>query len=302
VAILGPTASGKSDLAFEVAKSNNGEIVSVDSMQVYRGLDIGTAKPTAASSGTVPHHLIDVVDPEVTFTVAEHQRLGRAAMADVDHRARLPVIVGGSGLHFRALVDPLEFPPTDAAVRRAIQLLGAEEAVVELLAADPGAGAHVDLANPRRAARSLEIFRITGETPTKRAASAQARDVRLYKSRFPMLAFGVDAGDELAARVAARFDTMLGEGLLDEVAGLVDRLGATASQGVGYKELVPVVRGEKALDEGRDDAIRATLALAKRQRTFFRRDHRICWIPWHDGLDQAVAAISTAIREATWTS
>lgn len=282
-----------------LAEELGGEIVSVDSMQVYRGLDIGTAKPSAAEQAVVSHHLIDVVEPEVSFTVAEHQSLGVAAIDRILAQGSRPIVVGGSGLHFRALVDPLEFPPTDAAVRAEIEAMAPADAALELLESDPGAAAAVDMANPRRVSRALEILRLTGIGPTKRSESDSAAAVRAYQPRIPLVALGMDAGDALASRVEHRFQAMLAAGLLDEVAAVQGRLGTTAAQGVGYKELVPVVRGELALEAGRDAAIRATMALAKRQRTFFRRDPRIRWIPWHDGADQALQYALAAVGEAT---
>lgn len=306
VAIVGPTAAAKSRLAMQVARRFGGEIISVDSMQVYRGLDIGTAKPSRTDRKEVPHHLIDIVDPAVTFSVAEHQRMGVAAIEDIEARRAVPLVVGGSGLHFRALVDPLEFPPTDATVRAEIEALEPEDAVVALLAADPDAARLVDLANPRRVARALEIHRITGATPSARASSTNAAAVRNYEPRFPLRAFGLDPGDRLEERVTARFDSMLHAGLVEEVERMQNRLGVTAAQGVGYKQLLPVVRGRATLEEGRRAAISATMGLAKRQRTFFRRDPRITWIPWHDGddtvLEHGLAAITVALEEMAWTS
>jgi tRNA dimethylallyltransferase len=306
LAVVGPTASGKSGAAIRLAEQLGAEIVSVDSMQVYEGLDIGTAKPTTAERQRVPHHLIDVAAPEEPFSVAEFQKLGIAAMEEIAGRGAMPLVVGGSGLHFRALVDPLDFPPSDEAVRSQIEAQDPSDSVLALLAADPRAATVVDLANPRRVARALEVFRLTGRTPTLRASSDEATAVREYRPRVSLLAIGMDAADSLAERVEARFDEMLEAGLLAEVERLQDRLGVTAAQGVGYKELLPVVRGEVSLDEGRAEAIRATMALAKRQRTFFRRDPRIRWIPWHDGADGTVdAAVETAVttlEEMAWIS
>ena len=266
MAVLGPTASGKSDVAVAVASAVGGEIISVDSMQVYRGMDIGTAKPSATLRAEVPHHMIDVVGPEDAYSVAEFQRDG-VPIVDRSAREAMTVIVGGSGLHFRAVVDPLEFPPTDAAVRAVVEAGDLSELLAELLAADPDAGSHVDLGNPRRVRRAVEILRLTAATPSSRAGTPRAHMVREYEPRIPLVAIGLDPGAAIAGRVEARFDAMLEEGLLDEVAGLVGSLGPTASQAVGYKELVPVVRRETTIAEARQAAIAATMALVKRQRT-----------------------------------
>ncbi|MEA2002474.1 MAG: tRNA (adenosine(37)-N6)-dimethylallyltransferase MiaA [Actinomycetota bacterium] len=278
--MVGPTASGKSAVAMDIAGHRGGEIVSVDSMQVYRGMDIGTAKASSIMRHQVPHHLLDVSDPGDDLSVAEFQRMGRSVLADLSVQGKTPIICGGSGLHFRALVDPLDFPPNDAAVRAVLDALTSEEARRRLEDVDPTAADHVDLANPRRVVRALEIERITGLTPSQRAATAAAVAVRSYVPLVEFVAIGLDPGPELADRVEQRFDRMLAAGLLDEVKRIGSRLGRLASQAVGYKELLPVIAGEQDLAAGRAAAIRATMALAKRQRTFFRRDPRIQWITW----------------------
>ena len=296
--MLGPTASSKSDVALGLAEQTRGEIVSVDSMQVYRGMDIGTAKPDAATRARIPHHLIDIVEPEDEFTAAEFQEAGRSALAGLPADA-VTVIAGGSGLHFRALVDPMTFAPSDPEIRTELESSGPADLAVELLRADPGAGAVVDLANPRRVMRAVEIHRLTGLTPTERAATPEYSRLAAYEPLIPFTAVGFDPGDRLSDRVEERFGAMLERGLLDEVRDLAPRLGRTARQAVGYKELIPVIAGEASADEGREAAIRATLALAKRQRTYFRRDPRIAWIPWHDDpgvrLERALAALEASL-------
>lgn len=296
MAVLGPTASGKSDVAVAVAAAVGGEIISVDSMQVYRGMDIGTAKPSTALQTEIPHHMIDVADPEDVYTVAEFQRDG-VPIVDRSAAETTSVLVGGSGLHFRAVVDPLEFPPTNQAVRAAVETDDLAELLAELLAADPDAGTHVDLGNSRRVRRAVEILRLTSATPSSRAGTPRAHMVRAYEPRIPLVAIGFDPGAAVAGRVEARFDAMLEQGLLDEVAGLADRLGPTASQAVGYKELVPVVRGKTTIDEARQAALAATMALVKRQRTYFRRDPRIRWLPWHDDPATRTAMATAALEE-----
>jgi len=290
-------------VAAEIASKLGGEVVSVDSMQVYRGMDIGTAKARPDLQRAVPHHLIDIADPAAEYSVAEFQAEGRVVLADLAERGVPGVICGGSGLHFRALVDPLEFPPRDAAVRRELDALEPSVAREMLLRVDPGAADHVDLANPRRVARALEVAQLTGLTPTVRAASPRAEAVRAYRSVVDFVAVGLDAGEVLAARVAARLDLMLAIGLLDEVARLIGRMGRIARQAVGYKEFIPVVAGECSLEAGRDAAIRATMALAKRQRTFFRRDPRIQWITWDPDPEERLRAVTDYLEEAgAWIS
>ena len=282
-----------------VADQVGAEIVSVDSMQVYRGMDIGTAKPTTADRARVAHHMIDIVDPIDPYSVAEFRIEARRSTESVS----APLLVaGGSGLHFRSLVDPLDFGPTDAAVRAEIE--GNDTATLReaLLAVDPQAADHVDFDNRRRVVRALEILQLTGATPSERADSPRAQAVRDYESEIPLVAVGIDAGDGLAARVEVRFDQMLADGLVDEVTALMGTWGPTASQAVGYREIARVVVGEWSLDEGRQRSIEATTALARRQRTYFRRDPRIVWLQWHDDPEIVAAAALQVFQEAGWSS
>ena len=299
---MGPTAAGKSEVALLVAERVGAEIVSVDSMQVYRGMDIGTAKPDGADRARVAHHMIDLADPTDAFSVAEFQQAGREVLADLEQRGVPALVVGGSGLHFRALVDPLEFPASDPATRRAVDEMPAPEAVAALLSADPGAADHVDLANPRRVARALEIYRITGDTPSERSSLPGAIAVRAYEPRFPLVAAMSDPGELLPGRVERRFDAMLEGGLLEEVRGLAARLGKTASQAVGYKQLLPVVDGRWTLAEGRRRAVDATRSLASRQRTFFGKDPRLVRLEWQDDPARRADRLLEVLEEAGWTS
>ena len=269
-------------------------------MQVYRGMDIGTAKPTTADRAEAPHHMIDLVDPSARFSVGRFQREGRAVLEAV---ADAPVlIVGGSGLHFRSLVDPIEFPPSDAAVKAEVEALDHEDAVAALLAVDPLAPDHVDMANPRRVARALEVHRITGLTPSFRATTPEADSVRKYRPLRPFAAVAIDPGERLGLRAEQRLDEMLQAGFLDEVASLDGRMGLTASSAVGYRQLLPVVRGEQSLEEGRARTLAATTGLARRQRTYFRRDPRIRWVGWEDDPDRRTDSVLAALEEAGWTS
>ena len=301
--MLGPTASGKSSLAMDLALRLEGEIVSVDSMQVYRGMDIGTAKPTSADRARVPHHLVDIVDPGEAYSVAEFQAAGRAALAEIAGRGRTAIICGGSGLHFRALVDPLEFPPTDQGVRAALEGETHTALVAELLEADSDSPDRLDLANPRRVLRAVEIYRLTGATPSARAGSPVAAAVREYRPAVEFVALGVDPGDRLNSFVERRLDAMLEAGWVREAHRLLPVLGKTAAAAVGYRELFEVAEAKATLDEGRREALRATLALAKRQRTFFRRDPRIRWLAWDDDPERRLLVAVSALEEAgAWTS
>jgi len=272
-------------------------------MQVFRGMDIGTAKPDAATRHRYGYHLVDVADPVDEYTAAEFQSAGRAILDEAISGGRDVVIAGGSGLHFRSLVDPLEFPPTDAGLRCELEHTDIEALRSGLLAADSEAAAVVDLANPRRVLRAVEILRLTGATPTQRASSAQAERVRTYVSIRAFAAVGVDPGDLIGQRIEARFDAMLEAGFVAEVAALAPRLGRTARQAVGYRQLLDVVERGRRLALAREEAIRSTASLAKRQRTYFRRDPRIRWIPWHHETEQMLAgALESLAGDATWTS
>ena len=272
-------------------------------MQVYRDMDIGTAKATGEMQDVVSHHLLDLVEPEQDMSVAEFQTEGHRALADLADRAVTPVICGGSGLHFRSLVDPLEFPPSDPATRADIDALEPAAARDLLVEVDPSAADHIDLANPRRVARALEVHALTGLSPSQRATQPAAEAVRRYRALVDFVAIGLDPGPELGDRVERRFDGMLTRGLEDEVRRLQPRLGRLAAQAVGYKELLPVIDGSQDLAAGRDAAIRATRALAKRQRTFFGRDPRIHWVPWdRDPIVRVRIAIDYLDGMAVWTS
>jgi tRNA dimethylallyltransferase len=271
-------------------------------MQVYRGMDIGTAKPSPAERARVPHHLVDITEPEDAFTVAQFQTVGVAVLDRLADSGTPALVVGGSGLHFRALVDPLRFPGTDPEVRGRFEALAADDAVAMLVGLDGGAGEHVDLDNPRRVVRALEIHALTGETPSGRAAGPEGRAVREYRSRIPVAVVGSDPGDALPERVALRLERMMAAGLLDEVAALAGRLGPTASQAAGYRQLLPVVGGEWPLVRGVRRAVDATTGLAHRQRVFFRRDPRIAWIEWHDEASRRAEAALRVLEEAGWTS
>lgn len=289
-------------MAMLVAVRTGAEIVSVDSMQVYRGMDVGTAKPSVDDRQRVHHHMIDVADPSEAYSVARFQEAGRAVIREVRDRGRRVLVVGGSGLHFRALVDPLVFAPSDPSVRARLEAMSPAEAVATLLHLDPAAGRHVDLANPRRVIRALEVHALTGGTPTRRSATPQAAAVRAYLPIEPVAAVGVDPGQRLGQRVADRLERMLAGGLLEEVRALLPRLGTTARAAVGYREFARVVSGEWDQGYAARRAAEATMAMARRQRTYHRRDPRITWLEWDDDAVTAADAAQRTLEEAGWTS
>ncbi len=280
LALVGPTASGKSEAAIELARSLDAEIVSVDSMLVYRGMDVGTAKPTSDQRASVPHHLIDVAEPSESFSVARYQALARTVLEDLGSRGRRPLLVGGSGLYFRAVVDDLEFPGTDADTRaeleRQAQALGAPGLHRRLLMADPAAAGRIEPGNARRTVRALEVAALTG-----RQFSSFAEAWSSYPPAH-VRAVGVALDrPTLTGRVRRRVDEMLERGLLDEArvllsAGFGDWL--TSTQAIGYAEMTRHLRGELSLEDAVAGTVRRTNNLARRQMAWFRRDPRIGWV------------------------
>ena len=280
VVLVGPTASGKSDVAMELARRRGGVILSADSMQVYRGMDIGTAKPTQADREEIAHEMIDVADPDTDFTVAHFQMAAREAL--MRHVKRRVIIAGGSGLHVRAIVDPMDFPPFDPTIRSEIESLGEGRALSELRQADPDVASVLDVKNPRRVIRALEIVRSGGLTPTERVQQPQYAKIKDYIPQIPFVGFGFDPGELLEQRVRQRVDAMFEAGLVAEVDSLASALGNAAGQAVGYKEVLLHLAEGDDLKTAKAGVISATLHLVKRQRTFFRRDPRINWLAWDD--------------------
>jgi tRNA dimethylallyltransferase len=279
LALVGPTASGKSDAGVELARRLGAEIAVVDSMTVYRGMDLGTAKPAAALRASVPHHLVDVADPAEPFSVARFQQLARAVLEDLQDRSVPPLLVGGSGLYFRAVVDRLEFPGTEPRVRRWLEAeaaaLGPAEIHGRLRTLDPQAAARIEPSNARRSVRALEVAALTG-----RPFSSYAEAWDRYPSE-RVRAVGVELPtDALGARIEARTTEMVERGFVQEVEALLDRgFGSflTSSQAIGYLEATLHLRGVMSAREMMAAMVRRTRNLARRQMAWFRRDPRIHW-------------------------
>ena len=263
----------------ELARRTGAEIISVDSMQVYRGMDIGTAKPTVLERREIRHHMVDIVEPEADYSVSEFSETGRRILEG----AGLPLIIaGGSGLHFRSLVDPMSFAPTDPELRPHLDELPLEELRVELESVDAGAAEHVDMHNKRRVVRALEVFRLGGGTPTERSQTAEADRLRRYDADYEFRGFGLDPGERSEELIVKRLQRMRGGGLVDEVTDLAQRLGKTARAAVGYREVLDALEGNRTLDSAFDEIARNSRKLARRQRTWFQRDPRVQWIPWSE--------------------
>jgi tRNA dimethylallyltransferase len=283
LAIVGPTASGKSALALEVVRAlGDVEVVSIDSMQVYRGLDIGTAKPTPAERDAVPHHLVDVAEPDDEWSVARFQHEARVAITDIERRGRRALLVGGTGLYVQAVIDPLTIPPEDRTVRDALLVRtatpeGLAAAYAELQRVDPAAAARIEPGNARRVARALEVLQITGRPFSSFGAGLQ----QFGPPVFPVHLAGVWLPRPvLNDRIERRFALMRQAGLVDEVQGLAGRgaLSRTARQAIGYREVLAHLDGEiPALDDAFEAAVVRTRQFARRQRMWFRRDPRIRW-------------------------
>jgi tRNA dimethylallyltransferase len=290
LALVGPTASGKTEAGVRVAESLGAEIVSVDSMLVYRGMDVGTAKPAPAERFGVRHHLLDVADPSEAFSVARYQGLARDAVVQIRGRDGRVLLVGGSGLYFRAIADDLEFPGTEPQARRNLEaeasVLGAGQMHARLAELDPVAAAKIEPDNVRRTVRALEVAAVTGRTFSSYAGAWE---------RYPtehVRAAGIDiARPALSRRIEARVEAMLAAGVLDEVRGLLDRglFGwLTSSQAIGYAEFARHLRGELSLREAVAGTVKRTKALARRQLAWFRRDPRIRWFATDERGAQAV--------------
>lgn len=281
VAVVGPTATGKSDLGIALALALRGEVVNTDAMQLYRGLDIGTAKVPPDERRGVPHHLLDVLDPRQGATVADYQAWGREALADLQARGRTPVAVGGSGLYVRALLDHLEFPGTDPALRAALEARADAEGPralhAELAAADPDAATRIGPHNARRLVRALEVIAITGETYSSFLPE--------HVYAVPAVQIGIDCDRAvLDARVAARVERMWAAGLVGEVEGLVAAggLGRTAARAVGYAQVLALLAGQVGEEQAYDETVAATRRLARRQMGWFGRDPRVHWLDAQD--------------------
>lgn len=276
--LAGPTAVGKSEIALLLAEKIDGEIISVDSMQVYRGLDIGTAKPSAAERARVPHHLIDVVEMMEPFDAAQFVRLANAAVAEIQVRGRIPIFCGGTGLYFKAFLEGLgETPPADEKLRAELEAAPLAELLRELAERDPATYEKIDRKNPRRVIRAVEVIRLTGK-PFSRQKAEWKSTVHSPQSAVIGL---LRAAADLRVRIDTRVDEMFGRGLVEETRRLLDHGLAenkTAMQALGYRQVVEHLRGERSLPETIELVKIKTRQFAKRQMTWFRGQLNLQWL------------------------
>ena len=312
--VAGPTAVGKSEIALLLAEKIGGEIISVDSMQVYRGLDIGTAKPSPAERARVRHHLIDVVDLTESFDAAQFVRLANAAVTEIQSQGRTPIFCGGTGLYFKAFLEGIgEAPPADEKVRAELEATPLSELLAELAERDPVTYEKIDRKNARRVIRAVEVIRLTGKKFSEQRAEWQSlgalptsRDRQVdanvkHAGETPALPgslIGFSRGtDDLRARIDARVDAMFKRGLVDETRRLLEHglaQNKTAMQALGYRQVVEHLRGERGLPETIESVKIKTRQFAKRQMTWFRRQLGLRWVEIgpRDTAEKICAALS----------
>lgn len=295
IVVVGPTAVGKSALGIALADQRGGEIVNADSMQLYRGMDVGTAKVTETERKTVPHHVLDIWPVTQAASVAQYQERARAAIGEIQARGRTPILVGGSGLYVQATIDDLEFPGTDAGIRARLEAeveqVGPEALHRRLYELDPATADANSPQNARRIVRALEVIELTGRPFSRGPGMAS------YLSIYPglvMLGLQLEL-PVLDARIAGRVDDMWARGLIDEVRDLAEhglRDGVTARRALGYQQVLGFLAGEITEEHAMRETVRATRRFVRRQLSWFRRDPRIRWLDAGEHpLDAALSAV-----------
>ena len=295
IVICGATATGKSDLAVTLAQHLNAEVINADSMQLYRGMDIGTAKITMEERKGIAHHMLDLLDVHQDANVAWYQEKARDLISEIHGRKKDVIIVGGTGLYIKAILDELNFPDTDPVVRAELELEFATKGIAPLFERleklDPAAALAIDKANSRRVIRALEVIKITGKPFT-------ANLPREESSRYPFAQqFGlVMDRDTLSERISTRVDRMWEQGLVEEAQGLLQAgimQGTTAQRALGYAQVIAQIEGKVSQDEAQEETKRATRQYARRQETWFSRDDRITWIsPVQNALQSILESIN----------
>lgn len=299
LAVVGPTASGKTSLAVELAQRLDGEVVSCDSMQIYRGMTIATAAPTIEEQCGIPHHLVGIIEPTESFSVVEYVRLAKAAIAEITERGKLPILCGGTGLYYSSLTEGIEFseaselPELREELRRRAESEGGEALLAELARFDPETAARLAPADHKRIIRAIEVYRATGITMTQHIADSRSRP-----SDYDTTAIGLFYNDRqrLYDRINLRVDVMLEMGLLEETRRFfAENTAGTAVQAIGYKELKPYLDGLCSLEEAADNLRQATRRYAKRQISWFGRDERIARL-YMDEVNDTQAAADRALE------
>ena len=300
LAVVGPTASGKTALAVELAKRLDGEIVSADSMQIYKGMDIASAKPTEAEKQGIPHHMMDFLPPETPYSVAEYVKAARACILEIHKRQKLPILVGGTGLYVDSLLTGTRFIETEtdfdlrARLETEFDALGGEKMLEKLAAFDRDSAARLHPNNRKRIIRAFEVYTLTGKTMTEALAASREKP-----SPFTPCYIGIayENREILYDRINRRVDIMLENGLLAEARAFFQGTPDTAAQAIGYKELKPYLDGVLSLDEAVANLKRATRNYAKRQITWFKRNPQIHWIYADTCSKQALLAQAITFAE-----
>lgn len=300
LAVVGPTASGKTALAVELAKRLDGEIVSADSMQIYKGMDIASAKPTEAEKQGIPHHMMDFLSPETPYSVAEYVKAARACILEIHNRQNLPILVGGTGLYVDSLLTGTQFIETEtdfdlrARLETEFDALGGEKMLEKLAAFDRDTAARLHPNNRKRIIRAFEVYTLTGKTMTEALAASREKP-----SPFTPCYLGIAYKNReiLYDRINRRVDIMLENGLLAEARAFFQGTPDTAAQAIGYKELKPYLDGVLSLDEAVENLKRATRNYAKRQITWFKRNPQIHWIYADTCSKQALLAQAITFAE-----
>jgi tRNA dimethylallyltransferase len=295
IVICGATATGKSDLAVALAQQIDAEILNADSMQLYKGMDIGTAKITMQERKGIPHHLLDLLEVTEDANVAWYQELARNTITEIHNRGKNAIIVGGTGLYIKAILDELNFPDTDPVVRAELELEFATKGIAPLFERleklDPAAALAIDKANSRRVIRALEVIKITGKPFT-------ANLPREESSRYPYAQqFGLVLDrDALSEKISTRVDRMWEQGFVDEAEKLIAAgitKGVTAQRALGYAQVIAQIEGKVSEEEAKEETKRATRQYARRQETWFSRDERITWIsPVQNALERILESIN----------
>ncbi len=296
ILLAGPTAVGKSEIALLLAERIGGEIISVDSMQVYRGLDIGTAKPSPVERARVPHHLIDVVELTEAFDAAKFASLAHQIVAEIQARGRVPILCGGTGLYFKAFLEGVgEAPPGDPKLRAELEATPLAELLRELTQCDPVTAARIDQKNPRRIIRAVEVIRLTGKPFSQQRADWNPSSI-LHPPSSMFLGLSRSAAD-LHARINSRVEQMFACGLVEETRRLLEHgleQNQTAMQAIGYRQVVENLRGERSLPDTIELVKIKTRQFAKRQMTWFRRKLNLEWIELQ--LEASPASVTALVK------